>query len=117
MPYQYRDTCFETLQEAAQSYCATAPFQVGTSVMACQEITIGGSLAYLFARDILTLDEHELVVSFPTCTQVTGPDIWNLSAEDGFILAAAVIGVWASAVAIRALIRALNVADTPASSE
>ena len=40
-----------------------------------------------------------------------------LTPADGFVLSAAVIGVWASAVAIRALIRALNVADAESSSD
>ena len=35
----------------------------------------------------------------------------NLSAEDGFALSVAVVGVWACAFAARAVIRTLDVAD------
>lgn len=56
---------------------------------------------------ILTPAEYSTLVSNPLL----------LTPEDGFVLSAAVIGVWASAVAIRALIRALNVADGETSSD
>lgn len=77
----------------------------------CVGFDAGGSLVQLpepcTSFVLVTPAEYSAIAASP----------FYLTAEDGFLLGSAVVGVWAAAFAIRAAIRALDVAEGPSEAD
>ena len=75
------------------------------------------------AATSLPLFSHAQTAPYPdcpasaTCVQLLLPSAFQLSAADGATLGFAVMGVWATAWAVRMWVRALNAADNGGSKE
>jgi len=120
----YRSVCYES-SDVARDYLISdcnhvdATYTGQPQGWSCQTSAVVAGAVKLdryVASTGLVHSSAVLVPTFPACTVLNNnPFLW--SAEDGFILSAAVVGVWAVAFATRALIRALNAADNSSDIE
>ena len=117
--------CYAAPADAAGAYCGNAFPQFGrvngTGLQAVTSCSSAAADSVLLREAFLSSDgrfvttaDASVPVVFPSCSDDSplGPvGLQSLSAADGALLGAVILGVWASAFAVRAAIRALNVAD------
>lgn len=105
MPSQYLETCYSTLLEAAQAYCASFPRDIGGVLHSCEYAYEEGQ-PYAVAQLQIpsTFDSWAVQLYFPTCTDVSTP----LTAADGIALGWMVGGAWLAVFALLFLTRGLR---------
>lgn len=126
MGYFYARQCYETISEARDAlmsdcgarfgYSSTGAAPIVSTCTANDVLFPGAGTVSIVSKAGASTNTTQYSPNYPTCTVLNNnPFLW--SAEDGFILSAAVVGVWAAAFATRALIRALNAADNSSDIE
>lgn len=118
MGYRVGDQCFEDPSEAAQVFCGSVVGMTSSGFMRCN-FAEWQDPAVVYSYTTVAPDGSETGQSgnahLSACIPPEPFAFLHFTAEDGFVLSAAVIGVWAAAFAIRALVRVLDVGDTQSS--
>lgn len=118
MGYRVGDQCFEDPSEAAQAFCGSVVGMTSSGYMRCN-FAEWQDPSVFYTYTTVAPDGSETGQSgnayLSACTLPEPFAFLHFSAEDGFVLSVAVIGVLACAFSIRALVRVLDTADTQSS--
>ncbi len=105
MPSQYLETCYPTLLEAAQAYCASFPRDVGGVLHSCEmAYEEGQPYAVAVLQNPATFDAWSMQLYFPACTEIST----KLTGADGITLGWMVGGAWLAVFALLFLTRGLR---------
>lgn len=113
MPYGMNGVCYETLGEALDAFATSFPRDdAGGNFISLVSYSVSGTTVNysVTQRPWNSNTVYSRTGSFvvPSCSEVTSPSMWDITAAQGAQIGAAILLIWAVAWVFRALSRTLS---------